>query len=89
VSLGVQGKFVGDRWTNLVNTEKFPGYTTWDLDARWKLDQFGLEGTYLQANVTNLFDERFLGDMTTNLEGTAQAQPGYRRTFILTLHAEF
>jgi iron complex outermembrane receptor protein len=89
VSIGVQGKFVGDRWSNLVNTEKFPGYTTWDLDARWKLDQFGLEGTYLQANVTNLFDERFLGDMTTNLEGTGQAQPGYRRTFILTLHAEF
>lgn len=89
VSLGVQGKFVGDRWSNLTNTEKFPGYTLWDLDARWKLDQFGLEGTYLQANVTNLFDERYLGDMVTNLTGNGQAQPGYRRTFILTLHAEF
>ena len=89
VSLGVQGKFVGDRWSNLTNTEKFPGYTLWDLDARWKLDKFGMEGSYLQANVTNLFDERYLGDMVTNLTGNGQAQPGYRRTFILTLHAEF
>lgn len=89
VSIGVQGKFVGDRWSNLTNTEKFPGYTLWDLDVRWKLDQFGLERTYLQANVNNLFDERYLGDMVTNLEGNGQAQPGYRRTFTLTLHAEF
>ena len=87
--LGVQGKFVGDRWTNLVNAEKFSGYTLWDLDARWKLDRLGLEGTYLQANVQNLFDERYIGDIATNLTGTALGQPGYRRTFILTLHAEF
>ena len=39
--------------------------------------------------MTNLFDERYLGDMVTNLTGNGQAQPGYRRTFILTLHAEF
>lgn len=89
LSLGVQGKFVGDRWTNLVNTEKFNGYTLWDLDARVKLDQFGLKNTYLQGNVRNLFDERYLGDITTNLTGTALGQPGYRRTFILTLHVEY
>lgn len=89
VTLGVQGKFVGDRWSNLDNTEKFPGYTLWDLDARFKLDKFGMERTYIQANVSNLFDERYLGDMVVNLTGNGQAQPGYRRTFILTLHAEF
>jgi len=89
LSLGVQGKFVGDRWTNLVNTEKFPGYTLWDLDARFKLDAFGLENTYIQGNIRNLFNERYLGAMTTNLTGTALAQPGYKRTFIVTLHAEF
>lgn len=89
LSLGVQGKFVGDRWSNLTNTEKFPGYTLWDLDARWKLDSFGMENTYIQANVSNLFDERYLGDMVVNLDTNGQAQPGYRRTFTLTLHAEF
>jgi iron complex outermembrane receptor protein len=89
VSLGVQGKFVGDRWTNLVNTEKFNGYTLWDLDARLKLDQFGLKNTYLQGNIRNLFDERYLADITANLTGTGLGQPGYRRTFILTLHVEY
>jgi len=89
VSLGVQGKFVGDRWTNLVNTEKFNGYTLWDLDARLKLEQFGLKNTYLQGNIRNLFDERYLADITANLTGTALGQPGYRRTFILTLHVEY
>ncbi|WP_068877803.1 MULTISPECIES: TonB-dependent receptor [unclassified Phenylobacterium] len=89
VSLGVQGKFVGDRWTNLTNTEKFNGYTLWDLDARLKLDQFGLKNTYLQGNIRNLFDERYLADITANLTGTGLGQPGYRRTFILTLHVEY
>jgi iron complex outermembrane receptor protein len=89
LSLGVQGKFVGSRWTNLINTEKFDGYTLWDLDARLKLEQFGLQNTYLQANVRNLFDERYLGDISANLTGTALGQPGYRRTFVLTLHVEY
>lgn len=89
LSLGAQGKFVGRRWTNLVNTERFPGYTLWDLDVRLKLDALGLESSYLQANVRNLFDKRYLGDISANLTGTALAQPGYRRTYIMTLHAEF
>jgi len=89
LSLGLQGKYVGDRWTNLVNTEKFPGYSLWDLDVRFNLDFLGVENTYIQGNVRNLFDERYLGDITANLTGTALGQPGYRRTFIATLHAEF
>lgn len=89
LSLGVQGKFVGNRWTNLVNTEQFTGYALWDLDARLKLEPFGLRNTYLQGNVRNLFDERYLGDISSNLTGPAVAQPGYRRTFIVTLHVEY
>ena len=89
LSLGVQAKWVGDRWTNLTNTEEFRGFALLDLDARLKLDPIGLENTYLQFNVRNLTDERFLNEISENLSGTALAQPGYRRTFILTLHAEF
>jgi iron complex outermembrane receptor protein len=89
LSLGLQGKYVGARWTNLVNTEKFPGYTLVDLDVRFNLSAFGLEKTYIQGNVRNLFDERFISDITANLTGTALGQPGYGRTFIATLHAEF
>lgn len=89
LSAGMQGKFVGKRWTNLVNTEQFPGYSLWDLDLRFKLEPFGLGNTYIQGNIRNLFDKRFLGDITANLTGTALAQPGYRRTYIATIHAEF
>ena len=89
LSFGWQTKYVGSRWSNLVNTEKFPDYVLTDVDMRVKLDRFGLENTYIQANVRNLFDERYLGDMAVNLTGTGLAQPGYRRTFVITLHAEF
>ena len=88
-SIAAQGKFVGSRWSNLVNTERFRGYSLWDLDARYKLDSFGLKNTYIQGNIRNLFDKRFLGDISTNLTGTAVGQPGYRRTFIATLHIEY
>ena len=89
LSIGVQSKWIGKRWTNLVNTERFSGYNLWDLDARFKLDGLGLKDTYIQGNIRNLFNERYLGDISTNLTGTALGQPGYRRTFIITLHAEY
>ena len=89
LSLGAQAKWVGDRFTNLVNTEKFRSYELVDFDARLKLSQFGLEKTYLQFNVRNAFNKRYLGDISANLTGTAVGQPGYRRTFIATIHAEF
>jgi iron complex outermembrane receptor protein len=89
LGLGLQGKYVGNRWTNLVNTEEFPDYKIWDLNARLKLDFVGLERTYIQGNIRNLFDVRYLADISPNLTGTALGQPGYGRTFILTLHAEY
>lgn len=95
LSLGAQVKFVGDRWTNLVNTEKFRGYSLVDFDVRFKISELGtfegmgVKNTYLQLNVRNAFNERYLGDITPNLTGTALGQPGYRRAFVATLHAEF
>lgn len=92
MSLGVQGKFIGSRWTNLTNTEKAPGYTLWDADLRFKvgdLDAAHLKNTYLQVNVRNMFDERYLGDISTNTNGNGSFQPGYPRAVVATLHAEF
>ncbi len=89
LTAGIQGKFVGPRWTNLTNTEKAPACSLWDLDVRYKIDGFGLKNTYVQANVRNLFDERYLGDITTNTNGTGLFQPGYPREFIVSVHAEF
>jgi len=88
-SVGVQGKIIGDRWTNLTNTEKAPGYALWDLDLRYKIDAYQLKNTYVQLNVRNLFDEYYLGDITTNTNGNGQFQPGYPRAVVVSLHAEF
>jgi iron complex outermembrane receptor protein len=60
-----------------------------DFDARIKLSQAGLAKTHLQFNVRNAFDKRYLGDISANLTGTAVGQPGYRRTFVATIRAEF
>ena len=87
--VGVQAKRVGERWTNLTNTEEAPAYVLFDLDARLGLGFTGWEGGYLQLNVKNLFDEAYLGDISTNPSGTGVFQPGYPRAVSLTLRAEF
>jgi iron complex outermembrane receptor protein len=55
-TVGFQGKHVGDRYTTDVNDEQSPGYNVFDIDLRYDLP-FGAEGTSLQLNVTNIFDE--------------------------------
>ena len=90
LSVGVQAKMVGERWTNLTNTEKAPRYSLLDLDARYKLTDFGgMKNTYIQLNVKNLADEKYLGDLAVNPSGTGVGQPGYPRTASVTLHAAF
>lgn len=64
-SLGAQGKYVGERWSTDVNDERTPEYTVVDLDARLKLDNLGWNKSYLQLNVTNLFDEEYLGSISS------------------------
>jgi len=89
LSVGVQVKYVGERWTNLTNTEKVPHYSLLDADLRYTLDGFGLKGTYVQVNVKNLTNEKYLGDLAVNPSGTGLGQPGYPRTASITLHAAF
>lgn len=64
-SLGAQAKYTGERWSTDVNDEKTDDYITVDLDARLKLDNMGFEGSYLQFNVRNLFDEEYLGSISS------------------------
>lgn len=64
MSVGLQGKYVGERWATDVNDEQVPSYTVWDLDARWDLD-FVNPNTFLQLNVINLFDEEYLGGISS------------------------
>jgi iron complex outermembrane receptor protein len=86
---GLQGKRVGERWSNDVNTEKSPGYSLWDADIRYTLPQLGGAKSSLQLNIKNLLDEKYLGDIGTVQTGAASYQPGFPRAVVLTLRAEF
>ena len=66
LSLGLQAKYVGDRWATDVNDEVAPAYTVADFDARYDLsDTFNIKNAYVQFNVTNLFDEDYLGNISS------------------------
>ncbi|ESQ94171.1 TonB-dependent receptor [Asticcacaulis benevestitus] len=69
IQLGLQGKYVGERFTTDVNDEKVDAYTVFDLDATYTLPF--AKATYLQVNVTNLTDEVYLGSLGSGLN----AQP--------------
>jgi len=89
-NLGVQARHVGERFTNLTNTQVAPDYTVVDANARWNFGELvDLEGAYLQFNVVNLFDEEYLGNISTNISGNQNAQVGAPRTFLVTLRTEF
>ena len=69
VQLGVQAKRTGKRFLNDINTVTLPGYTTVDADLRFNLGHFeeNLDKAYLQLNVTNIFDEVYIGSASGGL----------------------
>ena len=71
---------------------KTPAYTLVDLDVRVPLDWVGAnEKTWFQFNVTNLFNKRYVGGFTANLEANRVpfAQIGAPRAVIGTLVVGF
>lgn len=87
-TLGAQAKYVGDRFSTLLNDEVSPGYTVVDLDGRWDLD-FINDGMFLQVNVQNLFDEEYLGNISTAEAGNRTADRGAPRSVSATLRVVF
>lgn len=79
-SAGVQAKYTGERWITDVNDLRDDAFTIVDLDARVDFAPMGYEGTYLQFNVTNVFDEEYYGGLGTRTSATP-GQPGYSRPF--------
>lgn len=60
LSLGLQAKWVDERFTTDVNDEVVPAYTVVDFDARYDLtNTFGIKDAYVQFNVSNLLDEEY------------------------------
>ena len=62
VELGAQVKHTGKRYVNDTNTAETDGYTLVDLDVRWTFAEnpWG-DDIALQLNLTNLFDEVYVG----------------------------
>ncbi|CAN5275324.1 TonB-dependent receptor [soil metagenome] len=96
LSLGVQGKFTGDRFSTDVNDEVAPHYTLWDLSLKYDLPF--AKKTYAQLNVNNLFNETYFGSISSRtnavaLTGSAASAPTYYigspRTVQFTLRTEF
>ena len=69
VSAGLQVNYVGDRFATDLNDIKSEAYTTADFDARFNLEQFGSKNTWLQLNVTNIFDRFYLANLGTQIAG--------------------
>jgi iron complex outermembrane receptor protein len=70
VSVGLQVKYVSDRFATDLNDIKSQAYTTADFDARVDLEQFGLDNSWFQINVTNIFDRFYLANIGTQIAGT-------------------
>ena len=80
LTAGVQAKYTGERWVTDVNDLRADAFTVVDLDARFDFTKFGLDGTYLQFNVTNLLDEQYYANLGTGASSTPGAL-GYGRRF--------
>ncbi len=78
LSLGLQAKYVSDRFSTDVNDETFDAYTVADFDARYDLTSaLGVRGAFIQVNVANIFDEVYLGNISTgNNATTIDVDPG-------------
>ncbi|MNL73876.1 hypothetical protein D3C87_1994050 [compost metagenome] len=59
-----------------------------DLDVRYDLG-FINDGMYVQVNVSNLFDEEYLGDISTADTGNRTANLGAPRSAVATLRMTF
>jgi iron complex outermembrane recepter protein len=97
-SAGVQAKYTGERWITDVNDMKADAFTVVDLDARVDFAPMGYEGTYLQFNLTNVFDEQYYGGLGTRASGTPGTlgygslpfgQIGAPRTWMATLRMAY
>jgi iron complex outermembrane recepter protein len=106
VEFGIEAKRTGRRYLNDQNVDLLskycpnngncgayaPGYTVVNLDARLSLGFLGLnDKTYLQLNVTNLFDSLYIGSFGGGLPATNDpfsyiAPP---RTFSGTINVAF
>ncbi len=90
VEFGAQFKHVGSRFATDTNDVKVKGYMLVDLDARISMGFLSdrLSKTYVQANLINATDEKYFGNISTqiNASGGPNFSVGAPRTFLATLN---
>ncbi len=82
--VNVSGKYTTSRFLTLVNDVSIPGFTTFDLNAGWKLPNQsgnGFKNPTIRLNVSNIFNRQYFfanagsgSNITTT--GIASTQPG-------------
>jgi len=65
LTLGFGGKYVGSRFATDNNDYKVPSYFTADADISYDLGRIGWDGSYLKVNGYNLFNEKYLGSISS------------------------
>jgi iron complex outermembrane receptor protein len=90
-NVGLQGRFVDERFTTDVNDAKVDSYTVYSLDAGYNFEFEGVKSMRVQLNVFNLFDEEYYGSLSTRF--TAAQGPtlalGAPRTVSLSVQTRF
>ncbi len=98
-SVGLQGKYVADRFATDVNDQIAPSYTVFDADARYGFQVWGNE-TFVQLNAINLTDKQYFGSIATSRFAADTTKPyglagpplyaiGAPRTFQVTVNMTF
>src|SRR6185295_6406278 len=71
--VGLQGKWVDERFSTDLNDETTPAYTVVDLDASYRFLMGDHQSLQLQLNVTNLLDEEYYGTISSGVGGSGTA----------------
>ena len=89
--MGLQGKYVGERFATDNNDQVVPSYTLWDLDATYELSVSNAKRFALQLNVINLLDEEYYGNISSGTGGTSVGffQIGTPRTVMASVRVDF
>lgn len=74
-NLGIEGKFVDDRFTTDLNDAKVDSFKVFSLDAGYNFEFEGVKSMRVQLNVYNLFDEEFFGSISSTAYSVARTPP--------------
>lgn len=91
----IAGAFTGERFSSYLNTESADSFTLFELTAGYRFIDRGdwLDGTEVQFNVTNLFDEDHISTVGSggfqNGAGRQTFLPGAPRQAFVTLRRHF